>query len=81
MESLNSFARTVEIDIEKFNSCLDDHEYLEKVLDLEQFGKEIGIDATPSFLIFNDEKIIKIIGNQPIDVFRNVIEELSNTST
>jgi len=80
MESLNSFARTVEIDIEKFNSCIDDHKYLEKVLDLEQFGREIGIDATPSFLIFNDEKIIKIIGNQPIDVFRNAIEELSNTT-
>jgi len=44
------------------------------------FGREIGIDATPSFLIFNDEKIIKIRGNQPIDVFRNVIEELSSTS-
>jgi len=81
MESLNSFARTVAIDIEKFNSCLDDHKYLEKVLDLEQFGREIGIDATPTFLIFNYEKIIKIRGNQPIDVFRNVIEELSNTST
>jgi len=78
---LNSFAKTVEIDIEKFNSCLDDHKYLEKVLDLEQFGRELGIDATPSFLIFNDEKIIKIRGNQPIDVFRNVIEELSKTST
>ena len=80
IESLNSFAKTVELDIEKFNSCLDDHKYREKVLDLEQFGREIGIDATPSFLIFNDEKIIKIRGNQPIDVFRNVIEELSNTS-
>jgi len=80
MESLNSFAKTVELDIEKFNSCINDHKYREKVLDLEQFGREIGIDATPSFLIFNDEKIIKIRGNQPIDVFRNVIEELSNTS-
>jgi len=81
MESLNSFAKTAELDIEKFNSCLDGHKYRQKVLDLEQFGREIGIDATPSFLIFNDEKIIKIRGNQPIEVFRNVIEELSNTST
>ncbi len=81
MESLNSFAKTVELDIEKFNSCINDHKYREKVLDLEQFGREIGIGATPTFLIFNYEKIIKIRGNQPIDVFRNVIEELSNTST
>ena len=59
---------------------MDLEKYREKVLDLEEFGREIGIDATPSFLIFNDEKIIKIRDNQPIDVFRNVIEELSNTS-
>ena len=79
-DSLNQFAITADLDIEKFNSCLDDHKYRQRVLDLEQFGREIGIDATPSFLIFNDEKIIKIRGNQPIDVFRKVIDDLSNTS-
>ena len=79
-DSLNQFAITADLDIEKFNSCLDDHKYRQRVLDLEQFGREIGIDATPSFLIFNDEKIIKITGNQPIDVFRKVIDDLSNTS-
>jgi protein-disulfide isomerase len=79
-DSLNRFAITADLDIEKFNSCLDDHKYRQRVLDLEQFGREIGIDATPSFLIFNDEKIIKITGNQPIDVFRKVIDGLSNTS-
>jgi len=79
-DSLNQFAITVDLDIEIFNSCLDDHKYQQRVLDLEQFGREIGIDATPSFLIFNDEKIIKITGNQPIDVFRKVIDGLSNTS-
>jgi len=79
-DSLNQFAITADLDIEKFNSCLDDHKYRQRVLELEQFGREIGIDATPSFLIFNDEKIIKITGNQPIDVFRKVIDDLSNTS-
>lgn len=78
--SLNIFAETVGLDIEKFNSCLVDHKYRHRVLELEQFGREIGIDATPSFLIFNNEKIIKIRGNQSIDVFRKVIDELSNTS-
>lgn len=79
-DSLNQFAITADLDLEKFNSCLGDHKYRQRVLDLEQFGREIGIDATPSFLIFNDEKIIKITGNQPIDVFRKVIDGLSNTS-
>jgi protein-disulfide isomerase len=75
-ESLNKFAEFVELDLEQFSSCLNDHKYRQKVLDLERFGREIGIDATPSFLIFNDEKIIKIRGNQPIDAFRQAIDGL-----
>ncbi len=74
--SLNQFANTVELNLEDFNSCLDSQKYRERVLESEKFGKEIGIDATPSFLIFNDEKIIKIRGNQPLDVFRKAINEL-----
>ena len=75
-DSLNKFANTVGLEIDEFNSCLNEHKYRSKVLDLEKFGKEIGIDATPSFLIFDDEKIIKIRGNQPVDVFRKTIDEL-----
>ncbi len=75
-ESLDKFAITVNLDLEEFNSCLDDKKYHQRVLDLEKFGKEIGINATPSFLIFNDEKIIKITGNQPIDVFRMAIDDM-----
>jgi len=76
VDSLNKFATTVDLEIDEFNSCINEHKYRQRVLELEKFGKEIGIDATPSFFIFNDEKIIKIRGNQPVDVFRKAIEEL-----
>ena len=76
VDSLNKFATTVDLEIDEFNSCINEHKYRQRVLGLEKFGKEIGIDATPSFLIFNDEKIVKISGNQPVDVFRKAIEEL-----
>jgi len=75
-DSLNQFAKSVNLELDQFTSCLDEHKYKQKVLELEKFGKEIGIDATPSFLIFNDKKIIKIRGNQPIDVFRQAIDDL-----
>jgi protein-disulfide isomerase len=75
-DSLNKFATTVDLEIGKFNSCINEHKYNQRVLELEKFGKDIGIDATPSFLVFNDEKIIKIRGNQPVDAFRNAIAEL-----
>jgi len=76
VDSLNKFATTVDLEIDEFDSCINEHKYRQRVLELEKFGKEIGIDATPSFFIFNDEKIIKIRGNQPVDVFRKAIEEL-----
>lgn len=73
--SLNAFGTTIGLDLDKFNQCLDDHKYQEKVNVLYQFGKDIGIDATPSFLIFNGEKIIKIRGNQPLETFLKTLDE------
>jgi protein-disulfide isomerase len=75
-DSLNKFATTTSLDLDKFNQCLDDHKYLERVNQMYEFGKEIGIDATPSFLVFNNEKIIKITGNQPLEVFLKSLDEL-----
>ena len=76
-ESLDKFAETVDLDVEKFNECLDDHKYENKVDLLYEFGKEIGINATPSFLVFNDQKMIKIRGNQPLEVFLKTFDELN----
>ena len=75
-ESLNEFGNAVNLNLDEFNTCLDEHKYQSKVISLYEFGKEVGIDATPSFLVFNDEKIIKIRGNQPLEVFLKTFDEL-----
>ncbi|HJJ22774.1 MAG TPA: DsbA family protein [Nitrosopumilus sp.] len=75
-ESLDRFAVTINLDLEEFNTCLDEHRYQNKVIELYEFGKKVGIDATPSFLVFNDQKIIKIRGNQPLEVFLKIFDEL-----
>ncbi|EIJ66352.1 DSBA-like thioredoxin domain protein [Candidatus Nitrosopumilus salaria BD31] len=75
-ESLEKFATTVNLNLDEFNKCLDSHKYQNRVNTLYEFGKEVGIDATPSFLVFNDHKIIKIRGNQPLEVFLKTIDEL-----
>ena len=74
--TLNQFGEAVGLDLEKFNACLDENKYRQKVFEAQEFAREIGINATPSFLIFNDEKVVKIRGNQPIDSFRQVMENL-----
>jgi protein-disulfide isomerase len=76
-ESLSKFAELINLDIIEFNKCLDDSKYENKVNLMYEFGNEIGIDATPSFLVFNDEKIIKIRGNQPLEVFLKTFDDLS----
>jgi len=75
-ESLNEFGNTVKLNLDEFNKCLDEQKYQNKVISLYQFGKEVGINATPSFLVFNDQKIIKITGNQPLEVFLKTFDEL-----
>jgi len=74
--SLDTFANTVGIDLIQFNQCLDVHKYNKRVNQMYEFGRELGIDATPSFLIFNNEKMIKIRGNQPLEVFLKSIDTL-----
>ena len=76
-ESLSEFAESINLEIVEFNKCLDENKYENKINSIYEFGNEIGIDATPSFLVFNDEKIIKIRGNQPLEVFLKTFDELS----
>ena len=72
---LYQFAKDTNLDLEQFTDCLTDHKYLKRVLENERYGIEIDVDATPTFLIFNDKKVIRIVGAQPIDIFRQVISE------
>ena len=76
---LLGFARDIELNLNDFSQCLGNSEFRQKVLDSEQFGREIGIDATPSFLIFNDNEMYRIIGAQPFEKFEQVFQKLRNT--
>ena len=74
--ALLEFAKYSELNIEEFNTCMNNSEYKEKVLQNEQFAREINIDATPSFLIFSENEVYRIIGAQPFEKFEQVFEEL-----
>jgi len=76
---LQRFAKEVGLNLDDFSQCLENSEYRQKVLDNEQLGREIGINATPSFLIFNNNELYRIIGAQPFDRFEQVFQELGNS--
>ena len=78
INSLTKFAIQVDLDIFEFNKCLNTNKYYQKVMDNENYAKKIGINATPSFLIFDDKELIRIIGAEQLDKFQSVINQLSS---
>ena len=78
-EVLLDFASDVELNLDDFNQCMNISEFRQKVLDNEEFGEKININATPSFLIFNDNEVYRIIGAQPVEKFEQTFQELGNS--
>ena len=76
---LLGFAKDVRLNLNDFSQCLENSEFRQKVLNNEQFGKDIGINATPSFLIFNDDEVYRIIGAQPFEKFEQAFQKLGNS--
>lgn len=75
-DSITQFAQAADVDTTSLNECLDSKKYQQRVLDTYEFAQGIEINATPSFLVISDDKITKITGNQPIDVFRKVLDRM-----
>ena len=74
-KSLDKFATTVDLKLDTFDRCISDNKYEQKVLDNQKFGDKIGIDGTPSFVIFNGKDITKIVGAQSISEFQKVLDK------
>ena len=77
IEALHSFAKQIKLEPEQFNECLNNNKHRQKVIDNENFAKDVGINATPSFLVFTDERLIRIIGAQQIETFDDAIQQLN----
>ena len=75
--SLLDFAEQNKLNVNEFTECVNNHKYTQKVIDNQKFAENIGINATPSFLIFNDEKLVRVIGAQPIEKFVDAIQQIN----
>lgn len=75
-DALDAFASATGLDVPEFKKCMASEAHIQAVADAYVAGQMIGIDATPSFIIFNDTHAVKIRGNQPLEVFLNAIERL-----
>ena len=71
MGNLKHYAKELGLDTVAFNQCLDSGKYSQKVDAETGLGRILGLRATPSFFINGRP----LIGAQPFEVFRLVIEE------
>ncbi|PWH17184.1 MAG: hypothetical protein DDG60_02775 [Anaerolineae bacterium] len=70
-ESYLIYATELGLDIQAFQTCVDEERYADKVQSDLRYGLSIGVNSTPTFFVNG----IIIIGAQPFDVFQQVIEK------
>lgn len=68
---LIGYAGDIGLDVAAFTTALDRHDFKQAVTDDEAAGKELGVEATPWFLVNGHQ----IQGAMPIDVFRKTIDD------
>lgn len=74
-EAYLQYASELNLDMDEFVTCLNEHRYEAKIQRDLDAARELGISSTPTFFING----IKLVGAQPIEVFKQLIDqELQN---
>ena len=72
-ENLLGFAEDIGLDIDEFSKCMIDSKHTEIITNSNQDAKDLGLTGTPAFFIIGpDNKVTKIGGAQPYDVFERI---------
>jgi len=75
-ENLLSFAEEVGLDIEQYTSCMTDSKYQQLITASNEDARALGLTGTPGFFVIGkDNKIGRISGAQPYDVFERIFEK------
>src|SRR5438093_1498126 len=63
------------LDVQRFNSCLDDKTYVSRVQQLTSLGQSLGETGTPTFFIgSNQTGYIMVVGALPFSALQQVID-------
>lgn len=65
------YAQELSLNMDKFQSCIKDHKYQAAVEADSDFAVNLGVSSTPTFFING----LAIVGAQPLDVFKQVIDK------
>jgi len=76
-DRLNSFASSLNMNMDEFNECMDSSKYKNRVKANFDEAVRNGVDSTPTFiLISQDNKLEMFAGAQPYSVFAATIESM-----
>ena len=76
-ERLHEFANELELDMNEFSECMSQSKWKDLVLSSHADGRALGVDATPTFFIIDqNNEVLKITGAQRYDVFQEVFDSL-----
>ena len=76
-EQLHQFASTLGLDMNEFSECMSQSKWKDMVLSSHADGRTLGVDATPTFFIIDENnEALKIVGAQRYDVFQDVFDSL-----
>jgi protein-disulfide isomerase len=65
------YAQELSLNMDSFQTCLSDHKYQAAVEEDSNFAIDLGVQSTPTFFING----LAIVGAQPLDVFKQVIDK------
>lgn len=65
------YAQELGLDVPTFTTCFETGKYRDEVQEDYQFASDLGVRSTPTFFLNG----IPIVGAQPYDVFKQVIEK------
>jgi len=69
------YASEMELNVEKFDSCLRNVKYLEEVQNDLNDGRTYGVTGTPGFFIGNEQiGFVELKGSQPFESFKKIID-------
>ena len=76
-DRLNSFAFSLDMNMDEFNDCMDSSKYQKRVKANYNEAVKHGVQQTPTFIIISqDGTIEKFAGPQPYSVFAAIIEPM-----
>jgi predicted DsbA family dithiol-disulfide isomerase len=70
-EAYQKYATRLGMNVQSFQECMESNRYEAEVQADYQFAADLGVRSTPTFFING----IAIVGAQPFDVFKQVIDK------